>query len=481
MDQEDAPLYEAVIKYIKRGMTPFHMPGHTQGKGAPRTLKRLFGERFFDFDLTEVSGLDYLHYAHGVIKDAERLAAKLYGTKATIFLVNGTTAGIHAMILASVRRGEKIIIGRNSHRSVIGGIILAGAIPVFINPEFNDEFGLITNITPKEVLKAIDSNPDAKAILMTTPNYYGFQGRVKDITDIAHKNGMFALVDEAHGAHFPFNRRFPRSAITYKADYVTQSAHKTLPTLTQTSFLHIVSENGNVDRIEQILSMIESSSPSYIFMTAMDIARREMALNGEKIWNHALEISEYAREEISKLEGFKVTSERMVNGNDIFAFDPIKLTINVQDLGYSGFEFETYLNEHNIEIELADVQNVLLFITAGTTKADVEKLLSVLRRVHKKKEKSKIKMPRFPGASQFVLTPNEAFDEDYETIDIKKSAGRVSWDIVAPYPPGIPVLVPGMVITKDQIDFIEEVYDCGGLVQGSIGTANSIKVRVTKN
>lgn len=236
MEQENAPLYEAVSKYIKRKMIPFHMPGHSQGKGAPKILKRLFGDKFFDFDLTEVSGLDYLHYAQGVIRESEELASKLYGTKATIFLVNGTTAGVHAMILDSIKENDKIIIGRNSHRSVIGGILLAKAKPVFVQPEFNDEFGIITNLTPETIEKVIKKNPDAKAILITTPNYYGLQGRVKEMIDISHRYGLKVLIDEAHGAHFPFNDKFPKSAIYLGADLVTQSAHKTLPTLTQTSF-----------------------------------------------------------------------------------------------------------------------------------------------------------------------------------------------------------------------------------------------------
>lgn len=480
MEQEKAPLYEAVIKYIKRGMTPFHMPGHTQGKGAPRTLKRLFGDRFFDFDLTEVSGLDYLHYAHGVIKEAEELASKLYNTKSTIFLINGTTAGIHAMILATIKRGEKIIIGRNSHRSVIGGILLAGGIPVFVQPEFNEEFGIITNLTPQSIEKTIKANRDAKAVLVTTPNYYGMQGRVKDIVNLAHENGLYALIDEAHGAHFPFNKKFPKSAILYGADFVTQSAHKTLPTLTQTSFLHVVTGKGNLDLVEQILTIIESSSPSYIFMTAMDIVRKEMAINGQKLWDDAIEIAEYARKEISKIPGFKVTTSKIVNGNDIFAFDPIKLTINVQELGYSGFEFESYLNKNGIEIELADLQNVLLFITLGTKKKDVNKLISVLKKVNKLKERSTIKMPRFPEASEFVMIPNEAFNKKYETVKLKDAIDRISWGIVAPYPPGIPVLVPGMRITKEQIEFVEEVFSRGGLVQGSIKTDSNIRVRVVK-
>ena len=480
MEQDRAPLYDAVRKYIRRRMTPFHMPGHTQGKGAPRTLKRLFGEKFFDFDLTEVSGLDYLHYAQGVIREAENLAAELYKTKATIFLVNGTTAGVHAMILSTVRRGDKIIIGRNSHRSVIGGIIQAGAIPVFVQPEFNKEFGIITNVTPDSLEKAINDNKDAKAVLMTTPNYYGFQGRVKDLIDLIHKYGMYALIDEAHGAHFPFNSKFPRSAITYGADLVTQSAHKTLPTLTQTSFLHIASDRGNIDRVEQILSIIESSSPSYIFMTAMDIVRKEMALYGSRMWDRAIEIAEYARREISKIPGFTVTTDKLINGDDIFAFDPIKLTINVQELGYSGFEFEEYLNKHNIEIELADLQNVLLFITIGTTTADVIKLKNVLRRVEKRGERSQVKMPEFPEASKCLLTPSEAFDSEYELVYVKDSIGRVSWGIVAPYPPGIPVLVPGMEIRKEAVEFIDEVFKKGGLVQGSIKNNSTIMVRVVK-
>jgi len=480
VEQDNAPLYEAVREYIKRDMVPFHMPGHSQGKGAPKLLKRLFGQEFFDFDLTEVSGLDYLHYAHGVIRQAEDLAADLYGTKATFFLVNGTTAGIHAMILSTVKKNQKIIIGRNSHRSVIGGIIEAGAIPVFVQPEFNEEFGIITNITPESLSRAIRENPDAKAVHITTPNYYGFQGRIKEIVDLVHKHNMYALVDEAHAAHFPFNKQFPNSAIKYGADIIAQSAHKTLPTLTQTSFLHIVSDKVNIDRVEQVLGLIESSSPSYVFMISMDIARREMALRGEELWDKAISVAEYAREEISKIPGFKVTSSSLINHNDINAFDPIKLAINVQELGYSGFEFESYLNDRNIEIELSDLQNVLLFITIGTRYKDVDTLLSVLKKVPAKKHKSSVRMPNFPPAANLAMTPNEAFSRQYENVYLMDSVGRISWGIVAPYPPGIPVFVPGMEITHDAAEFIDEVYRKGGLVQGSIKEDDGIRIRVVK-
>ena len=480
MEQEYAPLYEAVTKYIRRKMIPFHMPGHSQGKGAPKILKNLFGEKFFDFDLTEVSGLDYLHYAQGVIREAENLASELYGSVATIFLINGTTAGVHAMILDSVKENEKIIIGRNSHRSVIGGILLAKAKPVFVQPEFNEEFGIITNVTPEAVERAVKEHPDAKAILITTPNYYGLQGRIKDIIDLAHENGMRVLVDEAHGAHFPFNSKFPKSAIYLGADLVTQSAHKTLPTLTQTSFLHILSKDVNIDRIEQILSILESSSPSYIFMTALDVARREMALHGRVLWDKAIEVAAYAREKISHLDGFRVIDESIINGKDVSAFDPIKLTINVQELGYSGFEFEHILNKNGIEIELADLENVLLFITIGTSKRDIDALVSVLRKIEPKKEKSHIRMKEFPVAPHFAMSPFEAFQKEFEVVPLRESKGCISWGIVAPYPPGIPVLAPGMIINGECIDFTQEVFERGGLVQGSVRYGSEIAIRVVK-
>ena len=345
LDQSRAPLYEAVKEYIGKNMVPFHMPGHSQGRGIPKSLRKVFGKNLFDFDLTEVSGLDYLHYARGVIREAEELASDLYGVKKTFFLVNGTTAGIHAMILATCKEGEKIIVGRNSHRSVIGGIIVSGANPVFVHPEVNEKFGIITNISPKKLENIIKKNRDAKAVLITTPNYYGLQGNVKEMINVIHKYGMYALVDEAHGAHFPFNSKFPNSAIEYGADMVVQSVHKTLPTLTQTSLLHIVSNRINSDMVEQSLATIETSSPSYIFMTFLDVVRREMALHGRELWDRAIKVAEYARKRIKQLPHYRIVDENIVNGNDIFAFDPMKLTINVEELGFSGFAFENFLSQ----------------------------------------------------------------------------------------------------------------------------------------
>ncbi len=478
MDQSRAPLYEAVKKYIKKEMVPFHMPGHSQGRGAPVSLKRIFGKEFFDFDLTEVSGLDYLHHARGVIKEAEALAADLYKVKRTFFLVNGTTAGVHAMILATCKEGEKIIVGRNSHRSVIGGIIVSGANPVFVHPAFNEDYGIITNLTPESLEETIKKNRDAKAVLITTPNYYGFQGNIKKMIDIVHKYGMFALVDEAHGAHFPFNGKFPKSAIYYGADMVVQSAHKTLPTLTQTSLLHIVSDKINADAVEQSLAVIETSSPSYIFMTFLDVVRREMALHGKELWDRAIEIAEYARKRISELPDYRIVDESIVNGNDIFAFDPIKLTINVENLGFSGFAFESFLNENGIEIELSDLQNILLFVTIGNRKSDIDALVKVLKKAEKRKTKKREKMPPFPVAGKQVFSPNDAFNMNYEIKEISETKGMVSWGIVAPYPPGIPILAPGMEIDSDAISFIKTMYEKGGMIQGAIEDGNKIYVRV---
>ncbi len=480
MDQSRAPLYEAIRKYIKKDMVPFHMPGHSQGRGVPLPLKRIFGKDFFDFDLTEVSGLDYLHHARGVIKEAEALAADLYGVKKTFFLVNGTTAGVHAMILATCKEGEKIIVGRNSHRSVIGGIIVSGANPVFVHPEFNEEFGIITNLSPEELEKTIKQNRDAKAVLITTPNYYGLQGDLKKLIDITHKYGMYALVDEAHGAHFPFNSKFPKSAIQYGADMVVQSAHKTLPTLTQTSLLHVITDRINTDMVEQVLATIESSSPSYIFMTFLDVVRREMALHGEKLWDRAIDVANYAREKIKKLPHYRIVDESIVNGKDIYAFDPIKLTINVEELGFSGFAFENFLNKHGVEIELSDLQNVLLFVTIGNEFKDVDYLINVLKIAEKRAKSKKEKMPPFPVAGKQVFSPNDAFNMDYTIENIAKTKGMVSWGIVAPYPPGIPILAPGMEITQDAIDFVLEMYGKGGMIQGALEDGDKIYVRVLK-
>lgn len=477
MNQNKAPLYEAILRYVEKDMIPFHMPGHSNGRGVPRYLKKLFGNDLFKFDLTEVSGLDYLHYAKGVIKQAEELAADLYGVKNTFFLINGTTAGVHAMILATCKEGDKIIVGRNSHRSVIGGIIESGANPVFVHPEFNNDFGIITNLTATELEKAIQNNLDAKAVLITTPNYYGIQGDLKKMIDIVHKYNMYALVDEAHGAHFPFHPSFPSSAIEYGADIVVQSAHKTLPTFTQTSLLHIVSDKVNTDIVEQVLATIESSSPSYIFMASLDVVRREMAINGRKLWEKAIEMADYAREEIKKIDGFRIVDSSIINGKDIYAIDPIKLAINVEDMGFSGFEFELFLNKYNIEIELSDLQNVLLFVTIGTKKRDVKSLLKVLRSV-KKKSGGVAKMIPFPVAGKQAYSPNEAFNLNYKIELLDKAVNKVSWGVVAPYPPGIPVLAPGMEIPQEAINFIHIMENKGGMIQGAIMRDNKVYVRV---
>jgi len=470
LDQTRAPLVEAVIDYVNKNRWAFHMPGHMRGGAIPEPLDEWFGDKLYKLDLTEVQHLDYLHSSNGVIGEAQRLAADAFDVRETRFLINGTTVGVQAMMLSSVAEGEKIILQRNSHRCTVGGLILGGLEPVYVNPDFNDDFGEYTSILPSTLSETMKRHPSAKALLVTTPNYFGLAADIQTLSTMATIKGLKVLVDEAHGAHFPFHPDMPISALSCDVDLVAQSAHKTLPTLTQSSLMHVVTARAATDRLKMNLVVLQSSSPSYLLMCSLDAARRFMALHGREKLTQALEMSDWVREEIRKTPGLRCPGREIVGQGSIVGFDRTKITINVSELGLTGWETERLLNDnYGIEIELSDADNILCFITVGTKWEAVRVLAEELRKLASKKYNCrpsvKVSLPPIPPLE---MLPRRAFYSSSEMILVKQAAGRVSADVVCPYPPGIPVLIHGEMITTECIDYIEQVSAGGGMVQGFV-------------
>ena len=306
LNQSKKPFFESVLNYISKGRTSFHMPGHTRGRGAPPELLEFFGKNVYLADLTEVEGLDYLHKPIGIVKKAQELAADAFGADYSFFLVNGSTVGVIAMILASVKPKEKLILQRNSHRSAIAGLVLGQIEPIFIQSNFNSELGIFTGITPDDLLKCIMKNPDAKAVLLTSPNYYGMATDLDGLIKVARDHKLTVLVDEAHGVHFHFNPYLPKSAVDLRADMVVQSIHKTLPSFTQTSILHLNEDKIEKERIQTLLAYLQTSSPSYLFMMSIDAVRSYMAIKGKEIIDREIEIANFARAEIKNSNILKV-------------------------------------------------------------------------------------------------------------------------------------------------------------------------------
>ena len=482
MRQDKAPYFEGLLNYIKKGRTAFHMPGHNRGKGVHPILKDFLGENTFLLDLTEVEGVDYLHKPTGILKDAQELLAELYGSTASFFLINGSTGGNHAMILATVSEGEKIILGRNAHRSALGGLIISGAVPVYVPVEINEKIGVTTNIDPQKLEEVVKDNQDAKAIFVTTPNYYGMTGNVRAYADIAHKYGMPLLVDEAHGAHYGMHPDLPETAVRLGADIVVQSAHKTLSSMTQTSWLHY-NDNGYVDlaKLKFALQILQSTSPNYVLLSSLDVARMQLATQGKEIYDRVLGVARYMRKKLNEIPGILVIGKEIEQEDvHVSVYDETKIIISFQGLWeYNrskmyGYTAEKILNqEYNIEVELSDPHNVLLFVTIGHYMDDAKVLIDAIKDMSNKyyigEAETDIDYHILPHIPEVVLTPREAFFADSVRVTFDESViGRICAEVVSLYPPGIPIVAPGERIDGEIYEFIKERIEQGAEVQGPL-------------
>ncbi|MES2201340.1 MAG: aminotransferase class I/II-fold pyridoxal phosphate-dependent enzyme [candidate division FCPU426 bacterium] len=472
LNQNRAPLYEAVVAYAKKRKVSFHTPGHKHGSAIPAAFRRFAGDAVFDMDLTLLAEVDSLHDPISVIRDAQTLAAQAYGADAAFFLVNGSTAGNQTMILATCRPGDQVIIPRNCHQSVLSGVLLAGCEPVFMRPEVNPELGIYTNVTVGEVELALRRCPKAKAVLVTSPTYHGIAADVKRIAKMVHAHGIPLLVDEAHGPHFKFHSELPRSAMDCGADLCVQSTHKILAGMTQASLLLVRSKNIDLSRVSRMLKILTTTSPSYILMSSIDMARRQMALEGSRLLSRALRLARKAREEINDIAGLRCFGREVIGLAGIHDLDETKLTVAVGGLGMSGYEVALILNKRfNIQVEYADLFSVFLLVSFGNTDYEIRKLRDAFRYVaHKAAGRRKRPAPFRWGLPAFqprpAMNPRKALFSGTQRLPTQKAIGRIAAESMAPYPPGIPLIVPGERITKEAIDYLLMVKDAGARIQG---------------
>lgn len=471
LDQDETPLFDALMEYVNNDTIPFHVPGHKKGHGADDEFKNFIGENPFKIDVTVFKLVDSLHHPKGPIKKAQELAADAYGSKAAFFSVHGTSGAIEAMIMSVVNDGDKIIIPRNVHKSVTGGIILSGAVPVYMQPQFDKKVGIAHGVSPETVKKTLEENPDAKAVLIINPTYYGVATDIKKIADIVHSYNIPLIVDEAHGPHLGFNDRLPVSAIEAGADMCAQSTHKIIGALTQCSLLHVCSDRVDVHRVQQVLNIMHTTSPSYILMASLDCARRQIALHGKELLDYTIDLCNYTRREINKIPGFYCFGEEVLGKPGAFAFDPTKITITCRDLGITGYDLDMILSdEYHIQMELSDLYSVLIVGSFGDTRENMDTLLKVLKEISEKyygkgnKQSDFIDIPSIP---EQILSPREAFYSSKLPIEIKNSIGKISGEFLMAYPPGIPVLCPGEIITKEIVDYVERLKTTGLYVQGT--------------
>ena len=453
-DQSRAPILEALEEMKQNRLVPFDVPGHKHGKGNP-DLTRFLGEQCLSVDVNSMKMLDNLCHPVSVIREAEELAAEAFGAAHAYFMVGGTTSAVQSMVLSVCKRGDKIILPRNVHRSVINIMILCGAVPVYVDPDLDRRLGIALGMKLSEVEKAVAKNPDAKAILVNNPTYYGICSNLKGITDLAHAHGMKMLVDEAHGTHFYFDRELPMSAMQAGADMAAVSLHKSGGSLTQSSFL-LIGPGMSEGYVRQIINISQTTSGSYLLMSSLDISRRNLALHGQEIFDKVREMVAYARGEINQIGDYYAYSKEIVNGDSVYDFDITKLSVNTLPVGLAGIEvYDLLRDEYDIQTEFGDLGNVLAYVSVGDRPRDIERLVSALAEIRRlyRRDPNSLMTAEYINPS-VVFSPQDAFYSDKQSLPLRDCENRVCAEFVMCYPPGIPILAPGELITKDILDYI---------------------------
>lgn len=479
------PLFDAVVNYAKEKKISFHTPGHKHGDGIAKRFREFVGAKIFDIDLTLLEEVDSLHDPQGVIREAQALAAEAYGADASFFLVNGTSVGNQVMILAACEPEDKILIPRNAHKSVFAGVILSGAVPVYVQPVIDRDLHVVANITTESVVRALDEHPDIKVVLVTSPTYHGMTADLEAIARIVKDRGKTLLVDEAHGPHFRFHAGLPLSALEAGADLCVQSIHKILGAMTQASLLHVKGPRVSAARIRKLLQWLQTTSPSYILMSSLDVARMQMATEGVDQLTRVIQMAEEARGRLRQIPGMTCFGREAAGRPGIHDVDVTKLTVGTSGSGLSGIEVAKTLNaEYGIQIEYADAHGFLAIVSLGNTKHDLEMLAGSLKSLVQKRAAGNSGVQRFYDVPAFstevAMTPREAAFAKAEQIPFEESVGRICAEIVSPYPPGIPLLVPGERISQETYRYLSDLAQFGARITGQ-DDAQLLTIKVVKN
>ncbi|WP_199617748.1 aminotransferase class I/II-fold pyridoxal phosphate-dependent enzyme [Paenibacillus alkalitolerans] len=470
MDQSRTPLFDALKAHAARNPLQFHIPGHKKGAGMDDEFRSFIGGNALSIDLINIAPLDDLHQPAGAIAEAQALAAEAFGADYTFFSVQGTSGAIQAMIMSVCGPGEKIIVPRNVHKSVMSAIIFAGARPVFLSPAMDEQLGIAHGVTTRSVRKALDLHPDAKAVLVINPTYFGISANLREIVELAHSYDIPVLVDEAHGVHIQFHDELPLSAMQAGADMAATSVHKLGGSLTQSSVLNVKGRRVNPTRVQAILSMLTTTSTSYLLLASLDTARRNLALNGRDMAARAVRLAQAARERINSIPRLYCFGDDILGSEATYDYDPTKLTIHVRRLGITGYDMERVLRERfNIEVELSDMYNILCIVTPGDSDETIERLINALAAVAGSEtgaEEMNNVTVKNPSIPTLALSPRDAFYALTESVPLAEADGRIIAEFIMVYPPGIPILLPGEVISQENIDYIIEHIEIGLPVQG---------------
>lgn len=480
LTQDRAPIFEALQEFKKQRIVPFDVPGHKRGKGN-QELTDFLGEKCMSVDVNSMKPLDNLCHPISVIRDAEVLSAEAFGAENAFFMVNGTTSAVQAMIFSACKKNEKIILPRNVHRSVINALILCGAIPVYVNPETDTKLGIPLGMSFKKIAKAVKENPDAKAILVNNPTYYGICSDMKSIAKLTKKHNMLLLADEAHGTHFYFGENMPVSSMKAGADMASVSVHKSGGSLTQSSLL-LTGGRVNPNYVRQIINLTQTTSASYLLLSSLDISRKNLYINGKNIFRTVTGFAEYTRNEINKIGDYYAFSKELINGDSVYDIDPTKLAVHTVPIGLAGIEvYDLLRDEYDIQTEFGDIGNILAYISIGDRQKDIERLISALSEIRRRYKKAASGMLRLEYLNpKVVIAPHDAFYSEKIQVPLIESKGLICTEFVMCYPPGIPVLAPGEEITEEVIEYIQYAKAKGSLLTGpedmDIDLINTLKV-----
>lgn len=498
VDQHSAPLLHCLQIVANRQRAAFHTPGHKQGQSIPAALTALLGHKVFRADLPELPELDNLFAPTGVIQAAQALAADAFGAEQTWFLANGSTCGIEAAVLATCNPGDWLIVPRNAHQSVISALILSGAIPIWVEPAYDPEWQIALTPSPERIQAALAEYPDTRAVLLVSPTYHGICADIASIAQITQQHNIPLLIDEAHGAHFAFHTDLPASALASGADLTVQSIHKTLSALTQAAMLHVQGNRIDRDRLSKALQLVQSTSPNYLLLASLDAARQQMATEGETLLDQTLQLAAQAKMQLSQIPGLAVLSAPASDFPGGFILDPTRLTINVTDLGLTGFEADEMLHQTlNVTAELPTLTSLTFILTPGNTPADVQQLIQAFQTLAAPSSVPSSGPSSVPSSGPFAaplfssspypvstpsVSPRAAFFSASETLPVEQAINRHSAELICPYPPGIPVLFPGELITAEAMDYLRQVLVSGGILSGCADPSlDTLKVISQKN
>lgn len=493
MDQTKTPYFSALLEYVDSGVQPFHTPGHMQGNGSPNAFREFVGDNILAIDLTPMPGIDDLLQPQESIKEAQELAAEAYGADHTFFLINGSTSGNQCMMMTAVNPGEKIAVPRNSHKSMLGGLVMSGAHPIYMQPAVDQEMHMDNSVTPETVLATLEEHPDVKAVYMVSPTYYGVAADLESIVRICHDRGKLLLVDEAWGPHFKFHPALPLSATEIGADMCINSTHKMLSAFSQCAMLHQIGDRVRLDRLKAVLKMFLSTSPNLPMVASLDCARMQMATEGPALLSRTIDLANEVRRRLNEIEGIYCFGEELQGREGVFDLDPTKISVRVTGLGYTGYEASELLRKrYNIQVELADLFNVVALFTIGTTPDAAERFVYAFEEMARDdrpvdmyapsgvlEQRIKRKSYTLPIPPPMRMLPRDAFLADTEFVAFKDSAGRICAETISPYPPGIPVISPGEEITNALIDYIRLEIRAGVRIQGPYDDELK-KIRVVK-